>query len=139
MLIAKEGRLFVQAKTSFFKKSFLFEAIVFGLILLGIILSIVLLNRGEGEKAHYAEVVYKGQVVYSLSLREDKSVDLAVEDGLMTIEVKEGKIAVTSSPCPNQYCVGQRYLDKAGSSIICAHEGVLITLRSDKPVGEISI
>ena len=125
--------------TSSSKRVHIIEAIFFGLLLVGLLVWIIVGNLSSSGKAHYAEVVYKGQVVYSLSLREDKTIDLQVDDGVMKIDVKDGKIAVISSPCPRQYCVGQSYLDKDGASIVCAHEGVLITLRSDKPVGEITI
>ena len=127
------------AKDSSSKKAYIIEALAFLLVFACIISSLLWVNLGKNEVAHYAEVVYQGQVVHRLSLVENKTIALPVSDGTVTIEVKGGAIAVTSAPCPNQYCVGQGFQSKAGTSIVCAHEGVLITLRSDKPIGEITI
>lgn len=139
MPIAKEERLFMQAPISSNRKTHIWETVVFGLILIGIVISVLFVALGSKEKATTADITYQGNVVYSFSLNEDRNINLPVGDGTMEIEIKDGKIRVISSPCPYQYCVGQGFVDQAGTSIICAHEGVCILLRGEGAVKEITI
>jgi hypothetical protein len=76
----------------------------------------------------------KGSDFINLSnVKEEKSYTIqGKEDGLagkMVITVKTGAIAVTESGCSNQFCVKQGYVSRAGASIICSPNELLITLR----------
>ena len=62
---------------------------------------------------------------YSVSLSEDHVFEVEGKMGEMLIEVKDGKIGVKKSGCPNQYCVHQGYRD-GGASIVCAYNEVMI-------------
>ncbi len=126
-------------KNSSAKRTHIIEFVVFLLILVGIVVYLIVAGSGKKESGVSAEVTYKGQVVYSLNLNEDQTQKVITQEGEVVINVKGGKIAVTSSPCPNQYCVGQGYKSKAGDSIICAHEGVVVLIKGDEAVEEIHI
>ena len=128
----------MKAKASF-RRSTIIEIIVFSLILFAIVLAVIFTSRPK-EDATKAHVYYQGETVYVLDLSEDKQVQVKTEHGIVHIEVKEGKIHVLSSPCPGQTCVHQGEKSQAGESIICAYEGVLISLHGETSgVGEITI
>lgn len=62
---------------------------------------------------------------YSVSLSDDHVYEVEGKMGEMLIEVKDGKIGVKRSGCPNQYCVHQGFSD-GGASIVCAYNEVMI-------------
>lgn len=62
---------------------------------------------------------------YSVSLSDDRVYAVEGKMGEMLIEVKDGKIGVKQSGCPNQYCVHQGFRD-GGASIVCAYNEVMI-------------
>ena len=126
-------------KNSSAKRTHIIEFVVFLLILVGIVVYLIVAGSGKKESGVSAEVTYKGQVVYSLNLNEDQTQKVNTSEGEVVINVKGGQIAVLSSPCPNQYCVGQGYKSKVGDSIICAHEGIAVLIKGDEAVEEIHI
>ena len=129
----------MQAKASSSRRAHIIEAIVFFLILVGIVVSVIFVSLPKKEKATMADVVQRGKTLYSLRLDQNQDVEIPLSDGIFHIEIKDGKVRVVSSPCPNQTCVQQGSVDKVGESIICAHEGITISLRGDSPVEEIVI
>ena len=128
----------MKAKASI-KRSTIIEIVVFSVILLAIVLAVIFTLHPK-EVATKAHVYCQSETVYVLDLNEDKQVQVKTEHGIVQIEVKEGKIHVLSSPCPGQTCVHQGEKSQAGESIICAYEGVLISLYGETSgVGEITI
>ena len=121
-----------------FKKHWV-EILVFSLALIAIAVSVILVSIRPKEQARFANVSYKGEIVYRLDLSQEQDVEVQVTDGKLQIRVKNGKIAVVSSPCPSQYCVHQGEKNKAGDSIVCAHEGVTVYLVSEGETEEITI
>lgn len=61
------------------------------------------------------------KTVYSGSLYENKMVKLAGN----TVEIKNGKVRVSSADCKNQICVNHKPISKKGESIICLPTKVL--------------
>lgn len=121
------------------RKSHIREALIFGgsFLVIGAI-CLFLAFRGKSNAA-YAEVVREGEVVHRLSLDEEKHLHVQGKHGELEIEVKGGKVAIVSSPCPSQFCVHQGYKDKEGESIICAYEGVMVILAGEAPIEGITV
>jgi hypothetical protein len=76
----------------------------------------------------------KGSDFINLSnVKEEKSYTIQGKEegtsGKMVITVKTGAIGVTESGCSNQFCVKQGFVSRAGESIICAPNELLITLK----------
>ena len=61
------------------------------------------------------------KTVYSGSLYENKTIKLAGN----TVEIKNGKVRVSSADCKNQICVNHKPISKKGESIICLPNKVL--------------
>jgi len=128
----------VKAKASS-RKSRLVEVLLLSAAFLSLLgTSLYFLLRPKGE-ATYADVLRKGELVYRLSLEEEKTLNLDVDHGTMVISVKDKGIAVLSSPCLHRYGVSQGYKTKAGESILCAPEGVAIYLRAKSEVTEVDL
>ena len=75
-----------------------------------------------------AFIYHDGQVVRQLSLFENRQI--ALNDGRMGIEIKNGRIRISRSDCPRQFCVHQGWAEKAGEAIICVPFKYLIEIHS---------
>ena len=61
------------------------------------------------------------------SLDEDKTLTVR---GL-TVVVKDGKVSVTESDCPDGICVSTGEIDGVGQTIVCLPEGVVIKITGE--------
>lgn len=69
-----------------------------------------------------------GKLVAILPLAEDTA--LALPTG-HTVEVKNGAVTVTSAPCQDQICRKTPAASRAGDTIICLPEKLIITIREE--------
>lgn len=79
--------------------------------------------------SHPAEVRIEskeGSWVYSLA--KDRDIPVPGPLGVTTVRIENGTVRVVSSPCPNQTCVQQGSVDRAGAFIACLPNGVLVTV-----------
>ncbi len=92
------------------------------LVAVGIIaLTTVLLFAKNGKTV---VITQNNKQLYSLSLSEDKIIDL----GTNIIEIKNGKVDVTEAKCKNQICVNHRKISKKGEQIVCIPNKIIITV-----------
>lgn len=94
---------------------------------------------GKGEGALTATVKHRGQVVAQVelsSLTEEKTVSI---DGAyhLTITLDKTGAAVTDSDCPGQDCVHTGRITRAGQSIVCLPEQVIVTLEGKTPSADV--
>lgn len=68
----------------------------------------------------------EGKEVYILSLNENNEVNIKGKLGTTTVEIKEGKVRITSSPCKNKLCIKQGWKDSG--SIICVPNNVIVSI-----------
>ena len=88
-------------------------------------LSIFLFYKSaNGEKGNKALIFKEDRIVKEVDLNNN----LIFEIENMKIEVKNGKIRVLSSDCPNKICVKRGFISKKGESIICAPNKVMILI-----------
>lgn len=52
--------------------------------------------------------------------------------GESVVEVRDDRVRMNESPCPNKICVRQGWKDKAGQVIICAPNRVGLFLKGDE-------
>ncbi|MBO5211160.1 MAG: NusG domain II-containing protein [Clostridia bacterium] len=92
------------------------------LVAVGIIaLMAVLLCSKNGKTV---VITQNNKQLYSLSLSEDKIIDL----GTNIIEIKNGKVEVISANCKNQICVKHKKISKKSEQIVCIPNKVIITV-----------
>lgn len=85
--------------------------IILSVLLLALASSALVLSPKSGKTVTVKE---NNKTVYSGSLYENKTVKLAGN----TVEIKNGKVRVSSADCKNQICVNHKPISKKGG-IIC--------------------
>ena len=94
---------------------------------------------GKNGDALTATVKHWGQVVAQVdlsALTEEKTVTV---DGTyhLTITLDKTGAAVTDSDCPGQDCVHTGRITRAGQSIVCLPEQVIVTLEDKTPSADV--
>ncbi|MFC1568854.1 NusG domain II-containing protein [bacterium] len=69
-----------------------------------------------------------GQQVATLSLKQDRQINISGPLGESKIKVTRGFIQMTSSPCPHQICVKMGKISKCNSMIVCVPNRILIRI-----------
>ena len=96
---------------------------ILGVLLAGcVVLSVFFFMPRQADKA---EVFSDGKLLYTLDLHIDTQVTVQLGDGINTIEVKGGKIAVTHANCPDGYCMKRGFCD-GGTDIVCLPNRLVI-------------
>lgn len=108
--------------------------VVLAVLLLGVAAA-WLAYGGENNGALTATVKHRGQVVARVelsSLTEEKTVSI---DGAyhLTVTLDRTGAAVTDSDCPGQDCLHTGRITRAGQSIVCLPEQVIVTLEGKAP------
>lgn len=108
--------------------------VVLAVLLLGVAAA-WLTYGGENSGALTATVKHRGQVVARVelsSLTEEKTVSI---DGAyhLTVTLDRTGAAVTDSDCPGQDCLHTGRITRAGQSIVCLPEQVIVTLEGKAP------
>ncbi|MBD3167712.1 hypothetical protein GF324_14015 [bacterium] len=99
-------------------------------ILLFLGLSVVATAFGLRQEAgRRAEVIVHGEVVMTLSLAEEGLYRVQGLRGESLLEVKDGHVRMTQSPCPHQFCVRQGEVHLRGEIIVCVPNSVAIRIR----------
>ncbi len=75
----------------------------------------------------------EGKEVYILSLNENNKVDIKGRLGITTVEIKDKKVRITSSPCENKLCIKQGWKDSG--SIICLPNNIIVSIGEYKKEG----
>jgi hypothetical protein len=62
-----------------------------------------------------------------------KNATLPVLDGKMMIEIRQGRVRVLSSNCPQHICMHTGWIQYAGQTIVCVPNHILIEVKSTAP------
>ena len=104
--------------------------LVGGLLVVSVVLFFVLSRWSARGGA--VEVQVDGVTVATLPLAIDTTYLIeGVDGGHNTLVIADGKASVTEATCPDGVCVRHRAIDRAGQSIICLPNKVVV-----KAVGE---
>lgn len=78
-----------------------------------------------------AEIYRNGEWMRTVSLSQEQ--EFTIEGKYRnTVAVRDGKIAVVSSDCPGEDCVGCGWISGAGRSIVCLPNGLEIRVVGDE-------
>ncbi len=106
--------------------------ILFSLLLIFCLALSFFLTR-QGAPATRARI-RSGSTNVTVSLLEDQEFTIESEyDGYNIITIRDGKIAVTSANCPDQYCVKQGFCN-SGVQIVCLPHGLVISFPDDSGI-----
>jgi len=106
------------------------KILIIGLITIASLLLVVsLFISNEGSKA----LIKVGKApIQKVSLMVNRKIDFEGENGEVAIEVREGRVRVAESSCPQKICVKTGWIDKPGQSIICFPNKVLVAIEAKK-------
>ncbi len=74
-------------------------------------------------------VEVKGKIVYRLSLSKDTEVDVKGPLGITHVVIKDRRVRVTQSPCPEKICVRQGWISRG--AIVCVPNRVVVTVGTE--------
>lgn len=98
-----------------------FDVVVFAAAIALTVALLLAFNRKTGEGV---EIAYNGASVV-LPLGKDIEYDVG---GHLTVVIKDGEAYVKKSDCKHQTCVQTGKIKRVGESIVCAQNGVVITV-----------
>ena len=71
---------------------------------------------------------------YEYSLSKNGTYKVQGELGETTFEIKNSRIRITDSPCPNKYCIAQGW----HNPLVCLPNKVIITIQSEDELDAVS-
>ena len=120
------------------KKYVILISIIAVIFIAGVVGSIIVLNA---PKKNTVRIKSGGKVLYTLDLEneKDRTFDVKTDDGVNTIEIKDGKIRVKEADCPDKTCVRMGWLESSAMPIVCLpHDLVIEFVDGDGGVDAIS-
>lgn len=73
-----------------------------------------------------------GKTVHKTSLTETHSTVVKGAHGSLTVETREGKVAVTQADCPNHICVKTGWRSRAGEVIVCVPNKTVVRITGEQ-------
>ena len=104
----------------------LFLTIILVVAVLAVSIVLIVLNS---KLATTAVVYVNGEVVETLNLSEDKTVEIQSENGYNIVKVKNHKVCVLEADCPGGDCVLTGYINRVGQTIICLPHKLVVELK----------
>ena len=68
---------------------------------------------------------------FTMPLSQDDVFTVASSAGTNVIEVQAGKVRVSEADCPNQDCVEQGWISKAGQQIVCLPHKLVVNITDE--------
>lgn len=111
----------------------LISVIVIISVALLLIWKLVYLKGQDTDSDACVEVTIDGRTYGTYPLSKDDTIKIKNGDGDVTntLVIKGGVADMTSADCPDHLCVKQKAISKAGESIICLPNKVVVTVKSD--------
>jgi hypothetical protein len=81
--------------------------------------------RGGGP-AEYAQLTAPGAPERRLALSRDQQLEVQGRIGASRLEVRDGRVRFTDSPCVGRYCVHAGWLSRSGQVAACLPNGVVV-------------
>ena len=93
-------------------------------------LSAVFLRPGQAQQA---QIWSDGKLMRTVLLSIDQEFTVESADGVNTVTVRDGKIAVTAASCPDGYCM-QRGFCQGGAQIVCLPNRLVIKFVAEQEI-----
>jgi hypothetical protein len=102
-------------------------------ILLSILLVIFMFKQfWSSVPASQLKIRQGNQIIGVYDLNQTRNLTIKGAIGTSHISILQGKVRFTQSPCPNQYCVHQGWLSRAGQVAICLPNQISLQLLGNK-------
>lgn len=111
------------------RKADIFLAIF--LIISGLLVSCFFVSGKDAGST--VNITVNGELHSTYPLSEDRTVEVAENNHINKITIKDSHVSMTFSDCPNQDCVKHRTVSKNGESIICLPHKLIVEIEGDDP------
>ncbi len=115
------------------------ELLILAAVLVAAVAALLILGK-LGEKGNCA-VIRCGDVTETVSL--DNNREFTVDGcGETVFEVSDGKIRIKTAVCPDKICSETGYISRAGQSIVCVPEKIVIAIsgaESDENTADVTV
>ncbi len=106
---------------------------VLAAILVILVVTIIASFSSSSSEDNIVVIRYNNEIVHKMNLQVDETFTMKQEDydlllGDLTVQVKDGKVAVVEQTSNHNYCEIMGEVNKPGTAIICAPNGVVITI-----------
>ena len=101
-------------------------------VILAVCLGASLLLMG-GSPANRAEITSQGKVVKIVDLNIDQEFTVTTDSGTNTVTVRDGRIAVTATDCPDHYCMDRGFCN-SGTQIVCLPNKLVIRFLDEQEI-----
>ncbi len=72
-----------------------------------------------------------GQITHQLPLQEDREIQVTGPLGLTKIQIKNQKVRIVASACPNKTCVKSGWISSAHHLLVCVPNQVVINISGE--------
>ena len=110
------------------KKALRNDIILIASLLLVAIISLVLVLSSRQKNITTAKVYVQNELRLTVDLSKNETYYIDGTKGQLTVETKDGAIAVTESNCPHQDCVQMGFVSTSNRPIICAYNATYIVI-----------
>lgn len=86
---------------------------------------------GSAVDARTAVIQDEDGNTFTMPLSQDDVLTVASSAGTNMIEVQAGKVRVSEADCPNQDCVEQGWISKAGQQIVCLPHKLVVNITDE--------
>ena len=110
------------------------------IVAVAVALGVYLYWGSSGEGAKTAVIMQYGEVVTQIDLdglTEPVTMELG-GDYTTVITAENGRICISSSTCPNQYCVHTGWLTEPGQTAVCLPNRVVVKIEGDSGFDAVS-
>lgn len=107
--------------------------VIFIILLLSVVSFVWVYNeKNTSGNQLVADITVDGKVISSVSLENKSTSNLIVPEGYpgVEIEIKDGKIRIKESDCPDRVCVRTGWLSHNGDTSICVPYKIIVKIKS---------
>ncbi len=108
------------------RKIKLWEILTVSAILISAIFSVVFIKYLQS-MGKFAVITVNSEIVKEIDLQAAENKTFQIEN--ITIEIKDSKIRVLSSDCPDKICMHKGFISHTGESIICMPNKLIIEIK----------
>lgn len=107
------------------------------LIFIGILLTIALVvffagSWIYGKKGAKVQITVDGEVYGTYALNKEQTVTIEKKDKVTNIlQIEDGTAKMITADCPDQLCVHQQEISKAGQTIVCLPNKVVVEVHEE--------
>lgn len=107
------------------------DFIMIGIILIIIVAGYLIINKVFIKEGQTVQVLVEGELIEAFSLDEDIEYKIESENGVNSLVIKDGTAYIEEASCPDKLCVHQKAISRAGESVICLPNKVVVKIAGD--------